>query len=282
MALPIITPPGTLANLWRKIIFTPTVSDWYRIIDETSTGGEISGQMIISGTTAAGNEWSIWFLFQAEGAAGTFATLSQLYSTNTHDCDIVKTSTDGVNRNAVDIHFSAFGRPVTVEFRAFPLANPITIPVVAIGLGTDTELFPGPNGLRTTGGITQAGVTSAVVKTNSGGDFIAAVANTDYALPATVALSTPTTGQTASFATTATDQTLYITPAGTLAALTVALPANATARTGQRCRVCCTQIITALTLSGATTFIGFAPTALTAGQSFGLVKVAANTWFCHS
>ncbi len=93
----------------------------------------------------------------------------------------------------------------------------------------------------------------------------------------TVAASSPTSGQTVSFANNGVDQTLYLTPAGTLAALTVTLPSNASSRIGQAVVIATTQTITALTVNGATNIINN-PTTLTGGSAVMLQKMANDTW----
>lgn len=67
-------------------------------------------------------------------------------------------------------------------------------------------------------------------------------------------------------------QHINIRPAGTIAALTIALPANPV--DGQGYVFTCTQIVTALTISGGTT--QGAPTALTANGTFALRWNAAT------
>lgn len=89
--------------------------------------------------------------------------------------------------------------------------------------------------------------------------------------------STPTTGNTVTFAKGPQDTNLYVTPAGTLAALTIALPGETQTRIGQVLNITCSQIITALTVNGATTIYN-APASLSAGQSFQVTKLAANVW----
>ena len=91
---------------------------------------------------------------------------------------------------------------------------------------------------------------------------------------------TPTTGQTVAAPDNAANAILYITPASTLAALTVNLPSDANSILGQQVRVATTQTLTSLTVAqagGGQTLIG-APTTLAANASFLMVKVAANTW----
>ena len=88
--------------------------------------------------------------------------------------------------------------------------------------------------------------------------------------------SVPTTGATVTIL--AADAWLIVTPAGTLAALTVALPSVKNA--GQEVLVVSSQIITALTLSGSGTTVIGAPTAMTAGGFFRMKYDAVlAVWF---
>jgi len=88
------------------------------------------------------------------------------------------------------------------------------------------------------------------------------------ALAQTVTQTTPLTGNTISVGNYV-DQSHFITPAGTLAALTITLPAAANSRLGQVVKVWITQAITALTVnvSGGGTILGtaFAASAYTLG-----------------
>jgi hypothetical protein len=91
----------------------------------------------------------------------------------------------------------------------------------------------------------------------------------------------PTTGQTVNMTDSAQDGILQLSPAGTLAALTVNLPSDAQSQLGQQRTIMCTQIVTALTLNqigGSAVFLGAALTALAANQSVTFTKTAANTW----
>lgn len=104
----------------------------------------------------------------------------------------------------------------------------------------------------------------------------------DGALPTTAlaftpTVVTPTTGQTVVMAADNYDRLLWLTPAGTLDTLTVTLPADATSRVGQQVMVGASQVITALTVNGATT-IHNPPTSLALGGLVLLVKVASSTW----
>lgn len=87
----------------------------------------------------------------------------------------------------------------------------------------------------------------------------------------------PLTGATVAMANNAVDSTLNITPAGTIAALTVTLPSDATSRIGQVERISTSQTITTLTISGASTIRGNVTT-LSANGFVAFQKIAANTW----
>lgn len=92
-----------------------------------------------------------------------------------------------------------------------------------------------------------------------------------------VTVVTPTTGQTVSITNDSIDRVLWLTPAGTLLALTVNLPSEATSVIGQVVRIGTTAAITTLTVAGATNILNTVTTlALNGVVSF--VKVAANTW----
>lgn len=108
------------------------------------------------------------------------------------------------------------------------------------GNGTD-YLSPSGNG----GALT--GITASQV---SGVSLLPIVTN-----------SSPTTGQTVSTGTAKLDETLYITPAGTLLALTITLPTAANSRVGQIVRGFISQIITGLTVNeaGSGTVVGSTP-----------------------
>lgn len=89
--------------------------------------------------------------------------------------------------------------------------------------------------------------------------------------------STPTTGATVIFTDDSRDRILWLTPAGTLATLTVTLPTNANSRIGQVVRVGATQIITLLTINGATNILRNV-TAMAVNDVFSFIKVANDTW----
>lgn len=89
--------------------------------------------------------------------------------------------------------------------------------------------------------------------------------------------STPTAGQTIVITDTLADITLMLSPAGTLATLTVTLPTDGGSRIGQVVSIFTTQIITALTINGAASILNAVTTAALNGCST-YKKVAANTW----
>ena len=91
--------------------------------------------------------------------------------------------------------------------------------------------------------------------------------------------SIPTTGGTVTFATT--QRLAIINPAGTLAALTVQLPACAAANDGDERSFLTTQTLTALTVSAAAGSIGNgAATSATAGGGHSYHCLgSATTWY---
>lgn len=95
----------------------------------------------------------------------------------------------------------------------------------------------------------------------------------------TIQASSPATGANVTFGTVLTNETLYLTPAGTLATLTVTLPADANSHIGQLCRVFTTQTLTALTVAvSGGSYVGTTVTTLAQYAALIFQKVAANTW----
>lgn len=89
----------------------------------------------------------------------------------------------------------------------------------------------------------------------------------------------PLTGATVTASPLKKSETIYLTPAGTIAALTVVFPTNANSQNGQVFRVVSTQIVTALTVtSTGLTLQGTAVTALAVNTPVSWLKVAASTW----
>jgi hypothetical protein len=86
----------------------------------------------------------------------------------------------------------------------------------------------------------------------------------------------PTTGQTVTVATG--DTWLVVTPAGTIAALTITLPSDRT--DGETVIVNTSQTITALTVGGAGTTVNAAPTTLAANGFFEMRYTSVlNAWY---
>jgi len=101
------------------------------------------------------------------------------------------------------------------------------------------------------------------------------IAKTDVMQAATPA--PPSTGGTVTVTNTGMSGLTVVNPAGTLATLTISLPADAASQIGQIERIAFLKAITLLTISGATTILG-APLAAVLGDNIGFQKVAANTW----
>lgn len=93
----------------------------------------------------------------------------------------------------------------------------------------------------------------------------------------TVQPASPTTGATVAMTGGSADSMLVLTPAGTLATLTVTLPDNATSQVGDIARIGSTKSVTLLTINGASTIIGNI-TALITNQVVAFKKTADNTW----
>lgn len=113
---------------------------------------------------------------------------------------------------------------------------------------------------------------SAFLGGSLGGAAATAAALTDYQT------ASPTTGQTVVMNDNSIDGLLYLTPAGTLATLTVTLPTNANSRLGQTRRLSTTQDLTALTVNVAGGTVVNSPTTLLANSTVAFQKVATNTW----
>jgi len=94
-----------------------------------------------------------------------------------------------------------------------------------------------------------------------------------------VTASTPLTGFSISFNALGNNETVYLTPAGTLATGTIVFPTDATSAIGQTLTLVSTQTQTALTVTSTSlTLVGTAVTALTANTEVSWKKVAASTW----
>lgn len=125
---------------------------------------------------------------------------------------------------------------------------------------------------------------SIVIDTSTGVHYrkIGAVgSNSNYAVEAVqlITTSTPLTGATITASNSQSDETVVITPAGTIAALTFVFPSNANSRIGQQITLQSSQIVTTLTLTkGGQTITDPAGTALAANVPQRWIKTAASTW----
>lgn len=91
--------------------------------------------------------------------------------------------------------------------------------------------------------------------------------------------SSPVTTNTVTSNALGLDDIQYLTPAGTIAALTYVFPSDANSQLGQIIEVTSTQIVTTLTItSTALTLVGTAVTALAANTPVRWRKVKASTW----
>lgn len=94
-----------------------------------------------------------------------------------------------------------------------------------------------------------------------------------------ITTSTPLTGATVTASNAKADETVIITPAGTIAALTFVFPSDTNSRIGQQITLQSSQIVTTLTLTkGGQTITDPAGTALAANVPQRWIKTAASTW----
>jgi len=91
-------------------------------------------------------------------------------------------------------------------------------------------------------------------------------------------IATPTTGQTVTIANQDDDIRLVVNPAGSLLALTIAMPSAP--KDGQMVVICCSQIITTLTMTTAGTILG-ALTTLASVNLYGswVYDLGTTTWY---
>ncbi|GAA5117164.1 hypothetical protein JIN84_17815 [Luteolibacter yonseiensis] len=106
----------------------------------------------------------------------------------------------------------------------------------------------------------------------------------NLAVEPVVTLASPLTGTIISARPMVSEETIYLTPAGTLAALTFTLPSAANARIGQKRRLITSQIITALTVnvdgSGVTAGAALTAAAVNTTYEWQYVQVTGTvaTW----
>jgi hypothetical protein len=100
----------------------------------------------------------------------------------------------------------------------------------------------------------------------------------------TVVTSAPSsTGFTLALDDTSDNLLVILSPTGTFATGTITLPAVADLADGQTIIVCCSQRITALTISGNGATLSGDPSSIAAGGSFAMrYRLATTTWHCVS
>lgn len=161
------------------------------------------------------------------------------------------------------------------------------VPVVTLttptasNVGIISVVFANNNtSVSSTASAYTAGDLSVALNANFGGSETVAgsAAIAQDTLYTGVVETTPVTTGTVTFATG--QRTALINPAGTIAALTVTLPACATANDGEEKTVILTQIVSALTVNAASGSVVAPPTAATAGMHYTPhCYGAATTWF---
>ena len=148
------------AQAWRSFTFVPAANDWYRIVDETNTGGSIGGLVRVSGNVNGTLTFSELFSLNAQGAAGGQTNITMLECTTNLGVDLVRADTNGTTRTCFDIRIAAAftGYPVTVDLFVTPQLNPIGNPTQGPNLlTTQTYLTVGQNAILTTGSIYASG-----------------------------------------------------------------------------------------------------------------------------
>lgn len=115
------------------------------------------------------------------------------------------------------------------------------------------------------------------METSTGIGMTQAACDVRYDFPSVVQTATPTAGQTVTMVNDSLDRTLWITPAGLLATLTIVFPTSASSRLGRIVRIGCSKIVSVLTLSGPASILN-PVTAFAASDIFSFQEVATDTW----
>ena len=89
--------------------------------------------------------------------------------------------------------------------------------------------------------------------------------------------ASPTTGQSVPFTNDSRDRTLWLTPAGTIAALTVPFPTSASSRPGRTVTIGTSKSITILSLTGPISILN-AITTMVAGDAFTFREMTSDVW----
>lgn len=148
----------------------------------------------------------------------------------------------------------------------------------------DTQLDAATNVINLIKAQNAAGITAAPYTGSEPVEYLLAQAVVNAASQAdqvddlgTVVRYSPATGGTVSFAANSYDQTIFLTPAATLANLTISLPIEGVSRIGQVVRFGSSKAVTLLAVNGASVVLG-GQTSLAANTGGSYQKVMANTW----
>lgn len=148
----------------------------------------------------------------------------------------------------------------------------------------NTQLDAATNVIKLIQAQNDAGITAAPYTGSEPVDYLLAQAVVNAASqseqdPAieTVVRYSPATDTVVSFAANDSDQTIFLTPAGTLANLTISLPVEAVSRIGQVVRFGSSKALTNLVINGASVVLA-GQTTLAANGTGTYQKVMANTW----
>lgn len=89
--------------------------------------------------------------------------------------------------------------------------------------------------------------------------------------------ASPTTGQSVPFTDDARNRTLWLTPAGTIAALTIPFPTSATSRPGRTVTIGTSKAIVALSLTGPLSILN-AITTMAVGDAATFREMTTDVW----
>lgn len=179
-----------------------------------------------------------------------------------------------------------FSKTGSIVLPADDLAACLTNLCASTGAGATLAAVVTGSDLTASGTLTTLATNVGTNTTQGAALFTALVARATAAnavaiktLGDTVQSVTPSSGDTVTAAITGVNETAYLTPSGTLATLTYALPSNTNSRIGQNLTLVSTQTVTALTITlNSNTIVGTSPTALVANTPVVFRKVAASTW----
>lgn len=194
------------------------------------------------------------FSVDVSGNVNTSATYT---STSSANAFVAGTLSSVFSGNTLDVGQTANGGGVLLMQR-YTNTSPTGYFISAINATNTGQLFS----VDVSGNVNAAG----------------SVSHSQQEIDKSYTYNTPATGTTITM-TTGTE-TAVLNPAGTLAALTLTLPACTSAYDASIARYSSTQTITALTLSATSGSVSNAPTTLAAGAGHGMICRGANTtWY---